>query len=274
MSIDAEGILVSCFRGETRIWEFHPDDVTSIGCYRKDSRTNELITTLNKDFEIPDTTKGLKELNERLSRELKTHITIGQQCGSSPFGVVLWPSHLAGSALWEFWTIGKDGLASYVAPETPNALRQLSSAIRREMARFAKPLPVAFPQTLVERGFIYHGDIGWTKEDAVTAVEWLQGNGAAIVEVEVWFVENGVPQSHGAGNESACHHWTITQPGETWEAFASRGSNEARAFIRRFRLPEGTGKDASPDVHFHISWVWREWLEEGDFRFPEKDAEL
>src|SRR6266481_3817390 len=125
VKINAEGIFVSCSQGTTRLWEFHPDDVTSVGIYREDGRTHELIATLYRDFDVPEATIGFRELNERLSRELKAKLPLDEERDSSPSGVVLWPSHLAGSPLWEFYILGEDGLASYVSPSTPNASRNL-----------------------------------------------------------------------------------------------------------------------------------------------------
>jgi hypothetical protein len=63
-------------QGPRRLWEFHPDDVTSVGVYRGDGQMHEVIATLNRDFDVPEATSGLKELNERLSRELNATLTI------------------------------------------------------------------------------------------------------------------------------------------------------------------------------------------------------
>jgi hypothetical protein len=272
VKISAEGIFVSCSDGPTRMWEFHPDDVTSVSVYREDGQMHELIATLNRDFDVSEATRGLEELNERLSKELKTKLTIDAERASSPFGVVLWPSHLAGSPLWEFYTLGEDGLASYVAPGTPNALRNPCHAVRREMARLAKPrLPEEFPKPLVDRGFAYHGDIGWREDDAAIAAEWLHGKGAAIVDAELWLVKNAVVQPHiqTASGLIAYHYWTTTRPSETWESFANRTLSDTTNFIRRFQWPENSSEPAERDVRFCFSWVWREWLEEDGFKFPE-----
>src|SRR5205814_656049 len=127
------------------------------------------------------------------SRELKTEIRVDSKHGTSPVGVVLWPPHLAGNSLWEFVLLGKDGLGTNVLPDTPNALRQLYRPLRREMARYAKPhLPSEFPQPVIDRGFGYHGEIGWYRDDAVQVAEWLRGRGAAIVDAELWLVKDSV----------------------------------------------------------------------------------
>lgn len=267
VKISAEGIFVSGSQGPSRLWEFHPDDVTSVGVYRGDGQMYEVIATLNRDFEVPEAASGLTELNERLSRAL----TIDVEHGSSPSGMVLWPSHLAGSPLWEFYVLGGDGLASYVAPGTPNAVRNLSRPVCREMARLAKHrLPDGFPKPLFDRGFIYHGEVGWHRDDAVTAAEWLHGKGAAIVDVELWLVKNAIVQPHiqtGTG-PVAYHYWTTTQPSETWEAFANRSLNDVAGFIRQFLWPENAAEPFQQEVRFCLAWVWKEWLEENEFRFP------
>ncbi len=174
VKISAEGIFVSGSQGPIRLWEFHPDDVTSVGIYREDGQVHEVFATLNRHFDVREATGGLKELNERLSRELNATLTIDVRHGSSPSGIVLWPSHLAGSPLWEFYVLGEEGLASYVEPGAPNAIRNLSHAVCREMARLAKHrLPDGFPKPLFDRGFFYHGEVGWHRDDAVMAAEWL-----------------------------------------------------------------------------------------------------
>jgi hypothetical protein len=273
--ISAEGIFVSCFEGTTRMWEFHPDDVTSVGVYRKDGQMHEVIATLNKDFDISEATSGFEELNTRLRKELNAQLEVDPKCVLSPSGIILWPYHLAGSSLWEFSIIGKDGLASYVLPETPNALRNLSQAVRREMARLGKrQIPADFPKPLTDRAFTYHGDMGWKEDDAVLAAEWLHGRGAAIVDAELWMVRNGLPQPHirTASGLVACHYWTTTRPSETWETFASRTLNEVTTFIRQLQWPENAIESGERDVRFCLAWVWKEWLEENDFRFPNQIA--
>jgi hypothetical protein len=69
--INADGIFVSCFQGQTRLWEFHPDDVTSIGVYWDNGRMHEVIVAVLGDFDVAEGTNGFRELNERLSVELK-----------------------------------------------------------------------------------------------------------------------------------------------------------------------------------------------------------
>lgn len=272
VEISAEGIFVSCSQGQTRVWEFHPNDVISVGAYLINGRLHEVIVTLNRDFDISEATSGLKELNERLSRELKANLTLDGERFSSPRGVVLWPYHLAGSPLWEFYIIGKDGLANYVSADTPHALRNLCRAVCREMARFSKPhLPEGFPQPLIDGGFIYHGAIGWRRDDALTAAEWLRGRGAAIVDAELWLVKNAAVQPHirTTSGLHAYHHWTTTHASETWESFATRSLSETASFISQFRWPDAATERDERDVRFCLSWVWREWLEEDEFRFPD-----
>jgi hypothetical protein len=270
--ISADGIFVSCFEGQTRLWEFHPDDVTSVGAYSENGQIHEVIVALNRDFDVPKGTKGFKELNERLSRELKAKIRVDAKNGASPLGVVLWPPHLAGNKLWEFFILGKDGLGSDVSPDTPNALRQLYKPLRREMARNAKPhLPSEFPQPLIDRGFAYNGEIGWCSDDAVLVAEWLHGRGAAIVDAELWLVKNSVVQPH-VQTESGLlpyNYSTTTRPSETWEAFASRTLSEVTAFIRQFRWPGNATESVGHGVRFQLNWVWKEWLEEDGFNFQE-----
>ena len=272
VKISAVGIFVSCSLGPARVWEFHPDDVTSVGVYHEDGQTHEVIATLKRDFDVPEATPGFKELNERLSKELNAKLTIDGESVSSPSGVILWPSHLAGSPLWEFCFFGADGLASYVSPGTPKASRNLSRAVCREMTRLAKPrLPEAFPKLLIDRGLTYHGDIGWYADDAIKAAEWLHEKGAAIVNAELWLVKNAVVQPHirTATGLVAHHYWTTTHPSETWEAFANRSFRESVDFMRQFQWPDCATEPVEHEVRFCLSWVWREWLEENEFRFPE-----
>ena len=268
--ISADGIFVSCFEGQTRLWEFHPEDVTSVGAYSENGQMHEVIVAVNRDFDVPEGTKGFKELNERLSRELKAEIRVDAKNGASPRGVVLWPPHLAGNKLWEFVILGEDGLGSDVSPDTPNALRQLYKPLRREMARNAKPhLPSEFPQPLIDRGFAYNGEIGWYRDDAVLAAEWLHGRGAAVVDAELWLVKNSVVQPH-VQTESGIltyNYSTTTRPSETWEAFASRTLSEVIAFIRQFRWPGNATESVEHGMRFQLNWVWKEWLEEDGFSF-------
>lgn len=271
VSISADGIFVSCFQGGTRLWEFHPDDVTSVGAYSENGRMHEVIAAVNRDFDVTEQTSGFKELNERLSRELNSEIRVDGEHGISLSGVVLWPPHLAGGALWEFYIIGEDGLAREVLPDAPNALRELNKPLRREMARNARPrLPSEFPQPLADRGFAYHGEIGWLRDDAVLAAQWLRGRGAAVVDAELWLVRDSVIQPHiqTASGVVAYRFSTTTQPSETWESFAKRTLNNVTAFISRFQWPKNAIEPVKREVRFCLTWVWKDWLEEGGFRFP------
>lgn len=101
--ISADGIFITCFQEQTRLWAVHPDDITSIGAYSENGRMHEGIVGVIHDHDVAEGTTGFKELNERLSRELKAEIGVDGKHGISPVGVVLWPPHLAGSALWEFF---------------------------------------------------------------------------------------------------------------------------------------------------------------------------
>jgi hypothetical protein len=271
VKVSAEGIFVSCCQGPKRLWEFHPDDVTSIGAYSENGRMHEVIVTVLRHFDVVEGTSGFKELNERLSRELKSEIRVDPKHGTSPLGVVLWPPHLAGGDLWEFYIIGADLLARYVSPDTPDAERGLCGAVKREMAQNAKPrLPEDFPQPLIDRGFAYHGDMAWCKDDAVLAAEWLSAREAAIVDAELWLVKNAIVQPHiqTASGVIAYRYWTTTQPSETWEGFANRALNETTAFIRKFQWPKSANEPAEQEARFCLGWVWKYWLEEDGFSFP------
>jgi hypothetical protein len=106
---------------------------------------------------------------------------------ASRLGVVLWPPHLVGNALWQFYVIGEDGLARGVAPDTANALRELYRPLHREMARYAKThLPSEFPRLLVDRGFAYHGEIGWYQDDG-----YVQPSGCAEEEPRLLTLNSG-----------------------------------------------------------------------------------
>jgi hypothetical protein len=261
VKISAEGIFVSGSRGPTRLWEFHPDDVTAVGVYREHGQMHEVIAALIRYFDLSEMTSGLKQLNERLSRELNTKLTINEGHGSSLSGIVLWPAHLAGGPLWEFYVLGEDGLASYVAPCSSNAVRNLSHAVRREMGRIAKHrLPGGFPKPLFDRGFTYHGEVGWYRDDAVMAAEWLHGKGAAIVDAELWLVKNAVVQPHiqTAIGPVAYRYWTAPQPSETWQTFSNRSLGESADFIRQFHWPENAVEVGQQEVRFCLLWVWRE----------------
>ena len=271
LSISPDGVFITCLQDQTRLWEVHPDDITSIGTYTKNGRMHEVIVAVTHDYDVAEGTSGFTELNERLSRELKTEIRADSKHGASPLGIVLWPPHLAGNPLWEFVILGKDGLGTNVSPDTPNALRQLYKPLRREMVRRAEPrLPTEFPQSLIGRGFAYHGEIGWRVDDAVQAADWFRRREAAIVAADIWLVKNSVVQPHirtESGN-LAYSYSTVTLPSETWEAFVNRSSNEVTAFMRQFRWPENATEPLEQDVRFSLDWAWKEWLEDDGFTFP------
>lgn len=140
------------------------------------------------------------------------------------------------------------------------------------MARSAKAHPpTEFPQPLIDRGFAYHGQIGWFRDDALLAAEWFRGRGAAIVGAELWLVKNTVVQPHirtESGVVPYCYS-TKTQPSETWEAFANRAFNEATTFIHKFQWPENTTQPVEREVRFCLDWAWKEWIEEEGLEFPE-----
>jgi len=124
LTIGADGIFVTCFQGQRRLWEVHPNDITSIGAYSENEQIPEVIVAVIHGYDVVEGTSGLKELNERLTRELKTEIRVDSTHVTTPLGVVLWRPHLAGNALWEFLTIGKDGLGIDVSPDTPKTVEQ------------------------------------------------------------------------------------------------------------------------------------------------------
>ncbi len=232
---------------------------------------HEVIVAVNRDFDVSEGTRGFKELNERSSRELKAEIKVHIKHGTSPLGVVLWPPHLAGNPLWEFFVIEAGGFFREVSSDTPNALRELYQPLRREMRRNAKPhLPAEFPQSFIDRGFAYHGEIGWFRDDALMVAEWLRGRGAAIVDAELWLVKNAVVQPHiqTASGIAAYRYSTMPQPSETWEAFADRASNLLNTFVCKFQWPENTTEAAEREARFRIAWVWKDLIEEDGFRFP------
>jgi hypothetical protein len=270
--ISPDGIFVSCFLEEKLLWEFHPDDITSVGIYPENGRMHELIVTLNHDFDLAEGTDGIEKLNKRLSKELNVEIRVDGELGTSPSGIVLWPPHLGGAPLWEFYIVEPDGLWRYVSADAPDALRTLYGPVRREMGRYAKVhLPSDFPQQLVDRGFAYHGEIGWYKDAAILAAEWLRGRGAAIGSAELWLVKNGTVQPHvkTALGVVPYRYSTNSLASETWESFANRTLNDATAFIRRFEWPANATESAEPEIRFCVTWVWKDWLEENGFRFPE-----
>lgn len=233
---------------------------------------HEVIVAVLREFDVAEGTIGFTELNERLSRELKTEIRVDEEHGASPLGVVLWPPHLAGNPLWEFFTIEQGGFSKEVSPDTPDALRELYLPLRREMARHAKPrLPIGFPQPLFDRGFAYHGEIGWLRDDALLAADWMRGRGAAIVGTELWLVRDSVVQPHIQTESGvvAYRYSMATRPSETWEAFANRALNDATTSIRKFQWPGNATETAEWEVRFCLTWTWREWIEEDGFRFPE-----
>jgi hypothetical protein len=269
--INTDGIFVSCFHGQIRLWEFHPDDVTSIGAYSENGCMHEVIVAVLHDFDVAERTRGFKELNERLSKELKAEIGVDMRHGTSPLGVVLWPPHLAGNPLWEFFIIEDGGFFREVSPDTPNALRELYQPLRREMRQNAKPhIPTEFPQSLIDRGFAYHGEIGWVKDDVLQAAEWLHGRGAAIVDAELWLVKNAVVQLHiqTASGISAYRYSTMPQQSETWEAFANRTLNLLNTFVCKFQWPENATETVQREVRFRLTWLWKDLIEEDGFRFP------
>jgi hypothetical protein len=234
---------------------------------------HEVIVGAIQDYDVAEGTSGLKELNGRLSRELKAEIIVDSKHAASPLGVVLWPPHLAGNPLWEFFILGKDGLGTDVPPDTPNALRQLYKPLCREMRRYAESesrLPTEFPRSLIDRGFAYHGAIGWCVEDALKAAEWFRERELAIIAAELWLVRDSVVQPHIRTESGilAYNYSTTTLPSETWEAFVSRSSNEVIGFIRQFRWPENAIEPLGQDVRFSLDWAWREWIESDGFTFP------
>lgn len=167
---------------------------------------------------------------------------------------------------WKRWS------RNLLNPDTPNAMRSVSNAILREKARFAQPrLPEGFPKLLFDRGFIYHGEVGWYADDAVIAAEWLRERGAAVVDVELWLIANGAvqPHIHTASGPVAYHHWITTLPSETWEQFANRSLSEAKRFMHELNWPENAVEPIYQEPRFCLSWVWKEWLEEDGFKFPE-----
>lgn len=177
----------------------------------------------------------------------------------------MWPPQLAGTPLWEFYAIGSDGLATYLTP-THRMLCEVFPT-RFSAKRHDSPSPVsrkAFPN-------FYLTEVGWYADDAVIAAEWLRERGAAVVDVELWLIANGAvqPHIHTASGPVAYHHWITTLPSETWEQFANRSLSEAKRFMHELNWPENAVEPIYQEPRFCLSWVWKEWLEEDGFKFPE-----
>ena len=139
------------------------------------------------------------------------------------------------------------------------------------MRRNAKPhLPSGFPQSLIDRGFAYRGEIGWVKDDALLAAEWLRNRGAAIVDAELWLVKNAVIQPHiqTASGIASYRYSTTPQPSETWDAFANRALNVLKAFVHEFQWPENTTESAERQERFRLTWDWKDLIEDDGYRFP------
>lgn len=114
------------------------------------------------------------------------------------------------------------------------------------------------------------GELGWYRDDAIVVAEWLLGRGAAIDSAELWLAKNAAVQPHIQASSGVVpyRYSTDTLASETWELFVHRTLKDVTALVRRFKWPANTTGIGRARGPLCLTWVWKNWLEEGSFRFP------
>jgi hypothetical protein len=132
-----------------------------------------------------------------------------------------------------------------------------------------------FPADLERDAFRSGDEFGWTREQAIAAIEVLRRHDLAILGGELWYVEDGliqpsVPQRQGP---NALHVWdTERQPGEIWANFVQRGAYDALTRVESWPEPESVPPDLPGRILYNLTWVSESEFEELKSRCGESPA--
>jgi hypothetical protein len=132
-----------------------------------------------------------------------------------------------------------------------------------------------FPVELERDAFrSQNGEVGWTRPQAIVAIEVLRRHDMAILGGELWWVkEDGLirtslPQRQGP---PALYVWSNDrQPCELWTQFVERGVSEALAIVQREPKPEDIPTDLTGRVLYNLCWVSEAEYEKLGTRFSEE----
>jgi hypothetical protein len=117
-----------------------------------------------------------------------------------------------------------------------------------------------FPVELERNAFrSQNGEFGWTRAEAIVAIEALCRHDMAILGGELWWVneegsiQTSLPQRL---RPPALYVWSNDrQPGELWAQFVERGASEAFAHIQREPKPEDIPPDLTGRILYNLAWI-------------------
>lgn len=124
-----------------------------------------------------------------------------------------------------------------------------------------------FPVELERDAFrSQNGEFGWTRGQAIVAIEKLRSHDMAILGGELWWVKEAglirtsLPRRQGS---PALYVWSNDrQPDELWAQFVERGASEALAHVQRDPKPEDMPPALKGRILYSFTWVSETEFEE------------
>ncbi len=102
-----------------------------------------------------------------------------------------------------------------------------------------------------------NGEFAWKREHTQKAIDWLRDNNFATLGWEAWIIEGGSiigSIKTARGSESHGFAGLIKEPGETWQSFVKRSSEEISETLSKDTWPKDALVSES-DLYFNITYV-------------------
>ena len=121
--------------------------------------------------------------------------------------------------------------------------------------------PTGLPQRLADAAYV-DGDPAWKQGDCVEVIQWLSGNGLAVLGTELWLVKNGLMHTEIDTVKGPVPFRTNCDPlsHEKWPDYVRRSGELAVKTVEGFRWPEDSRESPDIGVYFNITWTDRQWF--------------
>lgn len=118
-----------------------------------------------------------------------------------------------------------------------------------------------FPEALEKVALVNGQEVAWLQEDCLKAIDWLAGNGYAILGFELWLPEGGGIRTAINTKAGPAIYVSSCDPieEETWEDYVKRSAREAAGLIGLFGWPDDSLEPPRP-AYFNLTWADRETL--------------
>jgi len=122
-------------------------------------------------------------------------------------------------------------------------------------------VPANFPEAFEKVALVNGQEVAWLQEDCLKAIDWLAGNGYAVLGFELWLPEDGGIRTMISTKDGPAIYVSSCDPkkDETWENYVQRCAQEAAEHIGGFRWPEDSLEPPRP-AYFNLTWADRDWF--------------